>query len=124
MATGRYPWHHLPPQMHNPFCLVFHIGQLTPPPNHHPIIPDHLSPELQGVLKRCFSPTPADRPSATALLADPYFAAAQLPPSAETLDSFTDAMQFARQESTGDFGHAPSEIVVSQVVMGTMGSLA
>ena len=124
MATGEYPWSHLPPEKHNPFCLVFHIGQAQGS-DHHPHIPGHLSAELRALLKRCFASDPALRPTAEELLASPYFQRAEneAAADAETADAFAVAEATAQEEASGDFSRDPSEIMAAEggISMSTMG---
>ena len=119
MATGEYPWFHLPPEKHNPFTLVFHIGR-PEGPNHHPRIPPQLSAELRGVLKRCFDADPAARPSAEELLGAPYFQRAEerLPEDVESADDFAAAEAAAQEDASGVFSREPSEIMASEAGAG------
>ena len=64
MATGAMPWPDLP----NPIAAMFHIAT-TPAP---PPMPDDLSPCLSRFIARCCDPDPQRRPSAKALLDDPF----------------------------------------------------
>ena len=86
-ATGRMPWSHLPAEQLQPIPLMFHIGTARPP-DHHPSIPEHLSAELRALLEEIFRLDPADRPTAAALLASPYFQRDDVPKDAETLDAY------------------------------------
>lgn len=64
------PWGHL--DCKDAFQLLLRIGQLGPP-NHRPPMPLHLSPMCKRVIQRCLEFDPQSRPSASDLLADPYF---------------------------------------------------
>jgi serine/threonine protein kinase len=105
MATGQIPWGHLDENLLLPVPLMFHIGTAMPP-NHHPLIPSQLSTELQEVLRACFAMTPADRPSAEALLQNPYFIAAAaeapLPLSHEGFEAYDAAYQASRTAAMSD----------------------
>lgn len=63
----------------NKLAAMYQVASL----GKHPTIPDHLSPGCKAFLARCFIKNPADRPSATDLLKDPWLAQRgdQLPPS-------------------------------------------
>uniref|UniRef100_A0A7S1M1V2 Protein kinase domain-containing protein n=1 Tax=Neobodo designis TaxID=312471 RepID=A0A7S1M1V2_NEODS len=118
MATAEYPWCHLPPEKHNPFTLVFHIGSPTGK-DHHPRIPDHLSKELRDLLKLCFHPEAAQRPSAQALLDAAYFQRTEdsLPGDVEAAEAFA-AAEAAAQEESGAFSREPSEIMAAEAGAG------
>jgi serine/threonine protein kinase len=72
MATGQTPWSNLKRSQREGIPLMFHIGTAQPP-NHHPPLPMVLSPQLRQLLEQCFEYKAKKRPSATALLALPYF---------------------------------------------------
>ena len=87
MATNSLPWCHLPVEQQGQAPLVFHIGSAQPP-DHHPVIPSHLSAALRSLLLLCFSYEAVARPTAANLLADAYFALADLPQDAESMHEF------------------------------------
>ncbi|KAG0287854.1 Suppressor of Sensor Kinase (SLN1) [Linnemannia gamsii] len=62
MATGRRPWAHLD----NEWAVMYHVA------TSHPPLPDpaQMSPKGISFLKRCFTRSAHDRPSATELLRD------------------------------------------------------
>ncbi|KAF9952863.1 Suppressor of Sensor Kinase (SLN1) [Mortierella alpina] len=62
MATGRRPWAHLD----NEWAVMFHVATTHPP------LPDPSQMSLKGIafLKRCFTRSSRDRPSAKELLRD------------------------------------------------------
>ena len=64
MATGKHPW----PDFHNNLAALFHIATSgkTPP------VPPSLPPAAQDFLARCFCLDPAERDSASELLAHPW----------------------------------------------------
>ena len=99
MATGRMPWWHLPAEQLAPVSLMFHIGTAVPP-DHHPLVPAHLSADLRAILDTCFTYNPADRPTAASLLALSYFTADDVPKDAETLDAFEDSIEVDRLHSS------------------------
>ena len=87
MATCQLPWAHLDAERQSPIQLIFAIGTAQPP-NHHPIIPVHLSAPLRDILEKCFKEEDSLRPSAEALLELDYFHADGLPSDAESFDEF------------------------------------
>ena len=88
IASGEMPWSHLPEgvRCHN-LPLMFHIASAEQP-NHHPLIPAHLSGSLKKILESCFAYAPAVRPSAEDLLRNPYFTSTALPEDAESSEEF------------------------------------
>uniref|UniRef100_H2YSR2 Mitogen-activated protein kinase kinase kinase 1 n=1 Tax=Ciona savignyi TaxID=51511 RepID=H2YSR2_CIOSA len=67
MASGKPPWE---ADMHsNHLALIFKIASSpTVPP-----IPDHLSPAMKDLCRRCLQANPRDRPTAQQLLKHPVF---------------------------------------------------
>lgn len=99
ISSGQMPWYHLDERVRQAAVpLMFHIGTATPP-NHHPLIPPHLSGALKGILERCFSPVPNLRPSADSLLRDAYFNDPSLPDDAEALEHFRETVVSEVNES-------------------------
>jgi len=83
MATSQPPWHHLVEDVREvTVALMFHIGSAKAP-NHCPLVPAHLSKDLQRIVHWCFQPNIASRPKASVLLSDPYFRSETLPLDAE-----------------------------------------
>jgi hypothetical protein len=113
VTSGAYPWSHLPLEMQQPVCLLYHIGgSHGDTADHHPRLPEHLSKALQQLLRRCFSHDPALRPSAAELLSDPYFQADDVPPDAEDMTSFDAAKQLNDESlGSGGFSREVSEVV-------------
>ncbi|KAF9583760.1 Suppressor of Sensor Kinase (SLN1) [Lunasporangiospora selenospora] len=64
MATGRRPWAHLD----NEWAVMYHVA------TSHPPLPDpsQMSPKGIAFLKRCFTRSSRDRPSAVELLGDDW----------------------------------------------------
>jgi mitogen-activated protein kinase kinase kinase 3 len=115
MASGEYPWAHLPPEMQQPVCLVFHIGRLDQSEGHHPNIPTQLSESLQRILRACFRQASAERPSADELMRDAYFASEGLPVDAESMDEYDAAQRMQEQPSEGDYSRDPSAAVIGDI---------
>ncbi|XP_028760676.1 uncharacterized protein LOC114719367 isoform X2 [Neltuma alba] len=63
MFSGEHPWHDL-----EPVQVFFNVHFKE----QHPPIPEELSQEGKDFLQLCFQKTPADRPSAAALLDHPF----------------------------------------------------
>ena len=119
-ATGRMPWSHLPAEQLQPIPLMFHIGTARPP-DHHPPIPEHLSAELRQLLEEIFRLDPADRPTAAALLASPYFQRDELPKDAETLDAY-EVATVADVTRYQDANTSSNAVSTSSLVLSTVGS--
>ena len=114
LASGVCPWSHLIKPTASITSLLFQICTATPP-NHHPVIAAHASQGLKGILEKCFSKTPGDRPTAAQLLTEAYFTAADAPKDAESIDAFQRAvvdpavakMKAASSAASSSTGSAP-----------------
>lgn len=78
-------WSHL--RARDSFGLLMAIGVLTDG-KHLPLMPPHMSPSLRALLARCLAFDPSARPTAEALLADPYFDRTAEPSGMEPLESY------------------------------------
>lgn len=91
MASGLEPWHHL--SYEEELAVLFHIGSAKPP-NHHPLIPEHLSESLQALLRRCFEFDPEQRPTARDLVSHPYM---QFGPREDECESIADFQAYLEE---------------------------
>ncbi len=94
MGTGFPPWRELPEEKRTlSLSLMFHIGTAQPP-NHHPLIPSHLSQTLKDILESWFHFDPKARPSAAAAREHPYFnISAALPTDTESAQQYREARE-------------------------------
>ena len=76
MLTASRPW----PGLDNHWSAMFAIAR-TP---GGPPLPPGLSDAARGFLEACFQADPAQRPTATELLAHPFVAGAPTPPEADS----------------------------------------
>jgi len=105
MATGEPPWKSL--GLRTPVSLFFHIQTSEEPPPLSEKI--EANPKLKNIILRCFARDPNDRPRATELLKDPFFAEEEDDDDSET--TFSDANDDYRYyEGDSDDGAGESEV--------------
>lgn len=79
---GKPPW----PPFANAWAALMHIGN----PDVAPVVPAHMEPAAQAILRRCWERDVGRRPTAAQLLREPYLSdpeAAELDSSHPTLDT-------------------------------------
>jgi serine/threonine protein kinase len=117
MATGKMPWHHTDPDIHNAALpLMFYIASRKPP-EHMPDIPRHISSQLRNILQQCFSLNVSVRPTADQLLRDPYFTCDALPMDAEPVASFGEALAIQRADVAPHHDQGTFQCLVNPVTL-------
>lgn len=79
LATGEVPWSHIRDRdLRNPQALIYYIANgpfqssTRIPPDHHPRIPESLTPSCRGFIKQLFAYEPEKRGTCDELLCHPW----------------------------------------------------
>jgi serine/threonine protein kinase len=117
MGSGFHPWFELPEEKRtSSLSLMFHIGTAQPP-NHHPLIPRHLSQTLKDILESWFHFDPKARPSAAAAKEHPYFKmSTPLPTDAESVQHYREAREryLSHDQPSTNGATSASQLALSQ----------